>query len=177
MIYLIALFLAVLVSSSEGSNNEEDSNLGVGLMIASGLFVLLGASFALYLAAQKRTCCSSSDEDENYDLELSPSLSEVFPDMKPAFERYPSELSTFSAENTPRQSTPYTPKKVLVQSRHGSMQILQEVHDRQLDLEEDCVYDEYGGKHVRAHSVIFAEDNLNGQVAHNRNDFDFHEEN
>lgn len=177
MINIALFFAAILVSASqEGPNNEEDSNYSAVLLVVVGFFMLLGVCVGLVLALRKRTCCGSGIEDENYDLELSPTLSEVFPDMKPAFERYPSELSSFSAESTPRQSTPYTPKKVLIQSRHGSMQILQEVHDRQLDIEEDCVYDEYGGKHIRAHSVIFAEDNLN--LGHNnKNDFDFHEEN
>jgi len=129
-----------------------------------------------------------SQEIEDYPtIELTPGV-EAYPDAKPAFERFDSEMescSTLSTANaSPKNSicaTPTANSKIPLHGRQGSMHILACINDGfEIDLEdaEDVFFDDYGNVTELNRSVCFDYDDIESSSAqhksqHNKKNVEF----
>jgi len=139
------------------TTDERNNALIVGSAFVGTCLVLTACAGAIAYRAGK---CSQEVED-SYPIELS---EEAYPDAKPAFERFDSEVescSTISLAGTPESGSASadTPKNNnVVVGRQGSMNILACINDGfPIDLEdaEDVFFDDYGNVTKLNRSVCF----------------------
>jgi len=154
---VLFLFAACLVSNVKAQTKSENTFHG----LSSGF--IFGAAFVgtcLVLTACGGAiayrCGKSQEVEDPYPIELS---EEAYPDAKPAFEKFDSEVescSTISLIGSPKAGTPENKQELV--GRQGSMVILACINDGfPIDLEdaEDVFFDDYGNVTKLNRSVCF----------------------
>jgi hypothetical protein len=179
---VLFLFAACLVSNVEAQTRSENTFHGL-----SGAFILGSAFIGTCLVL---TACGGAiayrygkrcqEVEDSYPIELS---EEAYPDAKPAFEKFDSEVescSTISLSGTPLAGTPEN-KHTLV-GRQGSMVILACINDGfpiDLDDAEDIFFDDYGNVTKLNRSVCFDYDDNESNASpemksqHNKKNVEF----
>jgi len=154
---VLFLIVACFVSNVEAQTKSENNGLSNTFIVGSAFLgtCLVLTACAGAIAYRYGKC--SQEVEETYPIELS---EEAYPDAKPAFEKFDSELescSTPSLSGSP--SVAGTPQnKHVVVGRQGSMQILACINDGfpiDLDDAEDVFFDDYGNVTKLNRSVCF----------------------
>jgi len=154
---LFFLFAACFVSNVEAQTKSESNGLNSTFIIGSAFLgtclVLTACAGAI---AYRYGKCSQEVED-SYPIELS---EEAYPDAKPAFEKFDSEMESCSTPSPPSGSPSFagTQNKHVVVGRQGSMHILACINDGfpiDLDDAEDVFFDDYGNVTKLNRSVCF----------------------
>lgn len=160
---VFVLLTAVCVLASSETKAEKTSGHAP---FGSG-FVFTGVILALFLLAllvATSYCCRKAGN-----VPESPTIDEVFPDMKPAFESCDSKVSELSSMDMNLENlagsplSPNSPVHQILRVRQGSVAILAELNDGfPIDLSdgeaEEMQWDDYGNMRERIHSVIFADE-------------------
>jgi len=183
---VLFLIAACFVSDVEAQTKSEHTLNGLSstfiLGAALGGTCLLLAACGAAIAYRCWGKCSQDIED-TYPIDLT-SGEEAYPDAKPAFERFESEMescSTISLATTPKS---ITPKSLLLHGRQGSMHILACISDGfPIDLEddEDVFFDDYGNCTELNRSVCFDYDDVGSSTPelkskHNKKNVEFQAE-
>lgn len=188
---IASIFFAAVCEASDTDANTTNKSTGGHLSNSVIIISIALAALLISTGVGVLYCLRKRQPDQmedTYSIDISGSIDEAFPDMKPAFGRLSSEISTMSQCSnrlTPRLSasapSPSGSAAQTITMRQGSMAILEEINDGfPIDLTEgdaeDLCWDEYGNQRVRTHSVMFDTENDSLDYRHNRNDLEFAEE-
>lgn len=183
-----ALFLiAVSFVGNVEAQTKGESTLG-GLSSTFILGVSLGG-ICLILAACGGAIAyryygkCSQDIEDTYPIDLT-SGEEAYPDAKPAFQKFDSEMESCSTISLATSPKSLTPKTLTMHGRQGSMHILACINDGfPFDLEdaEDMFFDDYGNCTELNRSVCFDYDDvenssLEHKSQHNKKNVEFQAE-
>jgi len=152
---VLFLIAACFVSNVEAQTKSENDGLSNTLILGSAFLgtclVLTACAGAIAYRLGK---CSQEVED-TYPIELS---EEAYPDAKPAFEKFDSEVESCSTPSVSGSPSGTPENKHTVVGRQGSMHILACINDGfPIDLEdaEDVFFDDYGNVTKLNRSVCF----------------------
>jgi len=147
----------------------------------AGFGLLLLLSIVAFVCARRKNQLDESPYDIDIASTTDDDIQLAFPDLKPAFERFPSNMTASTAELvSPRISSNPPTNTADMLARQGSMVILQELCDNPIDLTpeeaEELEWDSYGNSRLRTHNVIFAEEeDAVPATMLNKKNMDFHD--
>jgi len=183
---VIFLIVACFVSDVEAQTKSESalhgrsSTLILGTVFVTCFLLTACVGVIVYRYWGK---CSREVEDTYPTIELTPG-EEAYPDAKPAFESFDSEMESCSTISLVASPKSMTPKRSLMHGRQGSMHILACINDGfPIDLEdaEDVFFDDYGNVTELNRSVCFDYDDvessaspeMKSQFPHNKKNVEF----